>query len=168
MVCLFACLFLSAFLFVFHTNQTFNFSSSVFDISVNAIPIDYVVPSFPSLYFPIGSPEFKSALLFYPYDIWKFTLYWTFIFFASFHLCASIWASIMHRKSLMDSIYIILFYLIFSGIQALISGSLVGLFIGALYRSGTFGMTTWLPFSWGAIQILFQVVTSYSMMSTLL
>lgn len=73
----------------------------------------------------------------------------------------------MHRK-ISGFVWIVLIYMVFSGIQAVVSGSVVSLFVATFYNAGTFGMTTWIPFVWGAAQILFQVITSYSMMSTLL
>ncbi|VVT48640.1 uncharacterized protein SAPINGB_P001878 [Magnusiomyces paraingens] len=140
---------------------------STFEVSLNTIPIDYAPPPFPSLYLPVNSVRYNGALLFYHYDVWRFTVYWTLIFFAAFHGAAALWACLMHRRPA-GFIWILLVYVCFGGIQAFISGSIVGLFVSGLYRAGTFGMTTWVPFVWGATQILFQVIGSYSMMSTLL
>ena len=136
-------------------------------IAESYIPLGYFTPSFPSLHFPINSDAFQTAYLYYIRDIWRFTLYWTIIFFASFHACAGIWAAAMHRK-LIGGLWIVFTYLLVAVIQAVISGSLVGLMLGAIYRAGLFGMTTWVPFVWGGVQILFMVVRSYSMMSTFL
>lgn len=143
------------------------FSSRAFEISPNAIPIDYVAPTFPALFFPINSVRYNESFLYYTYDIWRFTTYWTLIFFLAFHGVAAVWACLMHRK-VMGLFWIMSVYILLSGAQAFISGSVVGLFLAGLYRAGTFGMTTWVPFVWGATQILFQVIGSYSMMSTLL
>lgn len=140
---------------------------STFNVFDNAMPIDYVTPRFPSLNLPIGGAAYNSSLLFETKDIWRFTVYWALIFFGAFHTCAGIWACLMHRK-ISGFVWIMSIYMIFSAIQAFVSGSIVGIFIASFYRAGTFGMTTWLPFSWGAIQILFQVITSYSMMSNML
>lgn len=106
-------------------------------------------------------------MLYYLGDIWRFTFYWTLIFFLSFHGCAALWASLMHRK-FVGGFWILTTYFLVAGAQAAISGSLVGLMLGAVYRAGLFGMTTWIPLAWGAVQILYMVIRSYSMMSTLL
>lgn len=87
--------------------------------------------------------------------------------FLSFHTCAAVWASLMHRK-FVGGFWIIVTYLVVAGLQAAISGSLVGLMLGAVYHAGLFGMTTWIPLVWAAVQIMFMVVRSYSMMSTFL
>lgn len=100
-------------------------------------------------------------------DIWRFTLYWTLIFFLAFHVCAAAWASLMHRKAL-GGLWILTTYVLVAGMQATVAGSLVGLMLGAVYRAGLFGMTTWIPFVWGAVQIIYMVVRSYSMMNTFL
>lgn len=50
------------------------------------VPIGYVVPDFPSLYWPVGStkPHYDIANLYYTYDIWRFTVIWTLIFLWGF------------------------------------------------------------------------------------
>lgn len=139
----------------------------MFEISTNFIPVDYVSPPFPSLYLPVNSAAYNRAILYYASDVWRFTVFWTMTFFAAFHFCAAFWAFAVHRN-ITGFFWIVLFYLLFSGFQAFVSGCVVSLFIWAVYSAGTFGMTTWVPFAWGVIQILVQVITSYSMMSTLL
>lgn len=136
-------------------------------MSGSTIPVGYVTPPFPSLTFHINSPEYEDAMLYYLSDMWRFTLYWTLIFFLSFHCCAALWASLMHRKVL-GGLWMLATYALFAGVQAVISGSLVGLMISAVYRAGFFGMTTWIPMVWGAVQIIAMVVRSYSMMNTFL
>lgn len=136
-------------------------------VSGSTIPVGYVVPRFPALHFPINSPAYQASMLYHLGDIWRFTLYWTLIFYLAFHLCAALWASLMHRKVL-GGLWIVVTYAMVAGVQAVISGSLVGLMLGAVYRAGMFGMTTWVPFVWGAVQIIVMVVRSYSMMNTFL
>lgn len=60
----------------------------------NQVPDNYVVPSFPSLYWPTtksltdlyGSDGSGSAYyLYYRSDIWRFTFYWTLIIYGVVH-----------------------------------------------------------------------------------
>jgi hypothetical protein len=131
------------------------------------IPVGYSVPQFPSLSLPINSNNFRVSYLYFTYDIWRFTLYWTLILSMAFHLAAATWACIMNRK-LLSGIWIFSTYFILAGIQAFASGSITGLILAAIYKSGMFAMSTWIPFVWGMIQVLFLVITSYSMTSTIL
>lgn len=131
------------------------------------VPIGYNVPSFPSLHTPGEGHIYQLSYLYYTFDIWRFTLYWSLIFSVSFHLCAALMAIIMHKK-VVGSIWILVVYLGIAGVESFISGSIIGLLIAAIYKAGMFGMSTWIPFVWGLIQILFMVITSYSMMSTVL
>lgn len=131
------------------------------------IPVGYSVPQFPSLSLPINSNNFKVSYLYFTYDIWRFTLFWTLILYMVFHLVAATWACIMRRK-VFGSIWIVGTYVLLGGIQAFASGSITGLLLAAIYQSGMFEMSTWIPFVWGMIQVLFLVITSYSMTSTIL
>lgn len=132
----------------------------------NNIPVGYTVPSFPSLHFPnANNNAFHLSFLYYTSDIWRFTVLWTLIFYGAFHFCAASLAVIMHRKFVIGGTWILLAYGLVAGIEALISGSITGLMIGAIYKAGLFGMSTWIPFVWGLLQVLFMVITSYSMMS---
>lgn len=144
------------------------FSSLV--IIGNNVPVGYSTPPFPSLYFPIGpnSKQYHLSYLYYQGDVWRFTLYWTLIWMLAFHLCAASLAVLMHQRKFIGGLWIFVVYGIVSGAQALLSGSFTGLMIGAIYKAGLFGVSTWIPFVWGLIQILFLVISSYSMMSAVL
>jgi hypothetical protein len=61
----------------------------------NTPPLDYTVPGFPSLYWPIQPSPGEASFLYYSHDIWRFTFYWTLIIFLSFHFVASMWALAM-------------------------------------------------------------------------
>jgi hypothetical protein len=52
-------------------------------------------------------------------------------------------------------------YLTVGGIEALLSGSLVGLIVGAVYNAGYFKMSTWMPFLWGLINCLVVILGSF-------
>ncbi|CAN6666195.1 hypothetical protein TRVA0_037S01486 [Trichomonascus vanleenenianus] len=142
------------------------FSSLV--VAGSNVPVGYTVPPFPSLYFPTeNNKAYQLSFLYYTYDIWRFTLFWTLIFMLSFHMCAAGLAVIMHHKWL-GGLWIITVYAVISGIEAIISGTIVGLMLSAVYKAGLFGVSTWIPFVWGLIQVIFLVISSYSMMSAVL
>jgi hypothetical protein len=108
------------------------------------------VPSFPSLHFPdANNNAFHLSFLYYTSDVWRFTVLWTLIFYGAFHFCAASLAVFMHRKFVIGGTWILLAYGVVAGIEALISGSITGLMIGAIYKAGLFGMSTWIPFVWG-------------------
>ncbi|KAF8419650.1 hypothetical protein EV426DRAFT_700795 [Tirmania nivea] len=46
---------------------------------ISTIPLNYHRPSFPSLYWPINPLPSQTHYLYYPTDIWRFTLFWTLI-----------------------------------------------------------------------------------------
>jgi hypothetical protein len=52
-------------------------------------------------------------------------------------------------------------YLTIGGMEALLSGSLVGLIVGAVYNAGYFKMSTWTPFLWGLINCLIVILGSF-------
>lgn len=52
-------------------------------------------------------------------------------------------------------------YLTVGGIEAILSGSLVGLIAGAVYNAGYFRMSTWMPFLWGIISCLVVILGSF-------
>jgi Putative transmembrane protein 170 len=88
------------------------------------IPKGYDSPSFPSLYWPINPAPGAPTYLYYARDIWRFTLYWTLLVYAAFHLSAGLWAFVMRPSKL--SVGVPLLYAIIGGIEATIAGTLVG------------------------------------------
>ncbi|KAH3900910.1 May24p SCDLUD_002370, partial [Saccharomycodes ludwigii] len=130
-------------------------------VTYEGYPVGYVTPSFPSLYWPINNKKYTVSYLYYTEDIWKFTLYWTLIFFAGFYLAAGIIAVISHRRSFWVGLVWVIIYLLVGGCQALISGTCIGLLTAAIYRAGLFSMSTWIPLSLAVVQILFNALTSY-------
>ena len=95
--------------------------------TVNAPPADYTTPPFPSLYSPIGGQS--GNYLYRSNDVWRFTLFWTLIIFEAFHLAASGYAvALQPEKSKWKILWIVpLVYFLVGGIEAVISGSVVGL-----------------------------------------
>ncbi|CAI1783839.1 hypothetical protein SEUBUCD646_0P04140 [Saccharomyces eubayanus] len=136
-------------------------------ITNNDIPVGYITPKFPSLYWPINSSRYNTAFLYYITDIWKFSLYWTLIFNGAFYVATGLYASLTHRKKA-GSIWIFVMYVTFGGVQGLTAGTIMGFLIGAIYRSGLFSMSTWIPLCCAVVQILFDVVLGYSMVGSIM
>jgi hypothetical protein len=94
-------------------------------------PPGYQTPPFPSLSWELTDrTERKETSLFYLSDIWRFTLLWTILIFALFHLGAAAVAVVMHgnKRSGWKYLWTVpLAYLLFAAIQALLAGSVVGL-----------------------------------------
>jgi hypothetical protein len=131
------------------------------------VPVGYVVPPFPSLHFPIGSPAYKASFLYYTNDIWRFTFLWSLIFSYAFHGGAAAVAIAGHRK-VIGSLWILVVYGFIAGVYAALSGTISGFLLAATYRAGMFSMSTWIPFVWGLMMTLYLVITSYSMMASIL
>lgn len=97
----------------------------------NPAPLDYATPSFPSLYWPYKAKPGVANYLYYTHDIWRFTLLWTLIAFATVHLAVAAFAMIMQlgkTKSAWKYVWMIpIIYAFIAGIQALIAGSFLGL-----------------------------------------
>ncbi|KAK9313160.1 hypothetical protein V1522DRAFT_410997 [Lipomyces starkeyi] len=143
-------------------------SDLVTDIQNEAvyIPDGYQTPSFPSLRWPNG-PQLQTVYyLYYHYDIWRFTLFWTLILYGVVHAVAGIWAALMNRR--LQSGLIIAVYLFVGLIEALISASIIGAILGLIYSAGSFTMSTWIPFIWAVVQILTMIMISYSMSSVVM
>ncbi|WWC95704.1 hypothetical protein V866_002569 [Kwoniella sp. B9012] len=54
-----------------------------------------------------------------------------------------------------------------SGIS-LISATVVGFALAAIYSAGGFSMSTWVPFLWALIQVLVLLISSYSTLTSIL
>ncbi|WVQ95918.1 hypothetical protein IAU59_003017 [Kwoniella sp. CBS 9459] len=55
-----------------------------------------------------------------------------------------------------------------AAIIALISGTVVGFALAAIYSAGGFSMSTWVPFLWALIQVLVLIISSYSTLTSIL
>ncbi|KAJ2906853.1 hypothetical protein MKZ38_010351 [Zalerion maritima] len=125
---------------------------------------DYTVPSFPSLYWPPVKPTYSLR---YIYDVWRFTLTWTFIIYAIFHVSAALITLVMQagkRPSAWKYLWTIpLLYVLAAGVEALFAGSIVGIVLGAVYSSGDLIMSTWIPFLWAWINVLVLIISSFTM-----
>ena len=95
---------------------------------VNSTAYQTRTPPFPSLYWPPHEPI--QALYFFG-DAWRFTLIWTFIIYAIFHVSAALIALAMQvgkRRSAWKYLWTIpLMYMAAAGVEALLAGSVVGI-----------------------------------------
>lgn len=145
----------------------------VFISSLN-VPIGYTTPSFPSLYWPLGntSSKFSSSLLYYSSDVWRFTVLWFLIVFTGVYVVAALIASTNYLiysqrnnydgKSCLVAIVMIWCTYITSGLFiAFVGGSVVGLITLAIYKAGSMTMSTWIPFVWALVGVLYDISTSY-------
>lgn len=146
----------------------------VFVSSLN-VPIGYSTPDFPSLYWPIGAHQqkYQELFLYYSFDIWKFTVYWTLILFGGVYstvgvisLAHNLFSSYRHRLPILKlsmAVNITTMALcIFIGLfRGFISSAVIGIMLGAIYKAGSLTMSTWIPLSWGCAQVLFDICTSY-------
>ncbi len=99
-------------------------------LSTQYPPENYTTPPFPSLYWPPQStPQDRS--LYRLSDIWRFTLLWTLLIYAIFHLGAAGIAIVMQlardRSKWKYLFTIPVAYSILAGVEALFAGSVVGL-----------------------------------------
>lgn len=156
-------------------------------ITNNDIPIGYVTPPFPSLYWPINNHKYNTSYLYDTLDIWKFSIYWSIILNECFYgiagfvavgalLCGSGTGSVftgpskskaivrsgaVHGKRFGGVWMILLIYLFCGAVQGMVAGTIMGYLIAALYQAGLFEMSTWIPFCCGVVQILFDVCCSF-------
>ncbi|KAL1891669.1 hypothetical protein Cpir12675_004855 [Ceratocystis pirilliformis] len=129
-------------------------------------PLDYKCPDFPGLtWHVLDYPVTWQHSLYYMKDIWRFTVIWTLILFVSFHAGAALLAWIMHgsKRTAWKYMWAVpLVYCAVAAAQAVIAGSVVGVLLGAVYRSAYFYMSPWIPFIWGWINVLVILLSSFS------
>ncbi|KAI0128915.1 hypothetical protein BJ170DRAFT_352367 [Xylariales sp. AK1849] len=122
-----------------------------------------VRPKFPSLSWPI---EDCDHAIYYLWDSWRFTLLWTLILYAIFHMGAvaiALGVQIGKQRSTWKYLWAVpALYALVAGVEALFAGSIVGVLIGAVYFNGRFHMSTWIPFLWGWINVLVLIVSSFT------
>lgn len=90
-------------------------------------PIDYEPPAWPSLFWP---PLEDRYVLYRVGDMWRFTLLWTLVMYASFHWAAigiALFVGIGKRRTNWKYLWTIPFvYSAIAGFEALIAGSVTG------------------------------------------
>ncbi|KAG5992420.1 hypothetical protein E4U43_003794 [Claviceps pusilla] len=129
-------------------------------------PPNYETPLFPSLNVKtlLDRTPNRVYTLYYISDVWKFTVLWTLITYAFFHLTAVLIALFNHglKKSSWRFLWAVpITYLFIAGIEAIIAGSVVGLILGAVYKAGYYEMNTWIPCTWGFINVLILIISSF-------
>ncbi|KFH48951.1 hypothetical protein ACRE_000880 [Hapsidospora chrysogenum ATCC 11550] len=130
-------------------------------------PASYRTPRFPSLNVQTiydTSPD-RRYTLYYIDDVWRFTMIWTIIFYALFHLAAVIIATFAHGWGISSWKYfwgVPAVYLVIAAIEAVLSGSIVGVMLGAVYNAGYYEMNTWIPCTWAGISVLVLIISSFS------
>ncbi|KAL2808827.1 hypothetical protein BJX63DRAFT_18204 [Aspergillus granulosus] len=127
----------------------------------NRVPINYVTPPFPSLYDPFPGRSNVAFYLYHTQDIWRFTLYWTLIFYISCYLAVAACALALQGRNWRICLAVPIVYAVIGGLEALLAGSLVGLVIGSVYEAGNFRMSTWIPIIWGGVNILVLILSSF-------
>ena len=120
-------------------------------------PPGYTTPPFPSLYWPVTPRENEASFLYHLGDIWRFTLLWTLVLYAAFHLVSGFYAYSMVPGKL--SLGIPLVFAVMGGIEATMAGSIGGLMwaltplsfhaflrlAGTNTADGTLDETVWVP-----------------------
>ncbi|KAI7922688.1 hypothetical protein M0657_005448 [Pyricularia oryzae] len=118
-------------------------------------PADYKAPPFPSLHWPLYE---EGRFLYGARDMTIFTLLWTLSIYMIVHVGAAVLAITMHlgkRWSNWKYVWIVpIFYILVAGSEAVLAGGLVGAILSAVYMSGPFQMSTWIPFVWGLVNVL--------------
>lgn len=95
-------------------------------------PPSYKTPPFPSLnvHTLVDETDGKIYTLYHVLDVWRFTVVWTLIVYAVFHAGAVLVALLTHgfRRRSWKLLWLApVVYLSVAGVQAVISGSIVGL-----------------------------------------
>ena len=90
------------------------------------VPLDYVTPPFPGLYWPVPLRSVQANYLYHPDDVWRFTALWTLIFFEAIHLVVAGWACGVQWRNWKIIWITPVIYAVIGGIEALIAGSIVG------------------------------------------
>lgn len=130
-------------------------------------PVGYETPRFPSLSWDFSNNVYTVPMLYFGWDIYRFTVYWCLIFSVGFHMCAAAIACLMHRK-IAGTLWIVAAYGFFGAFYGFAAGSLVGLLLGSVYHAGALHMNTWVPFAWALALTLYLVITSYAGISAVL
>ncbi|KAH0230093.1 hypothetical protein KCV06_g6943, partial [Aureobasidium melanogenum] len=129
---------------------------------VDTPPLSYTTPPFPSLYWPFPVGGTQTLYLYHSHDMWRFTLLWTIIDVVGIHLIAAAFAmAIQWRNWKLIWLVPIVFGFI-GAVEAIIAGNVVGGLLSGVYSAGYFRMSTWIPFSWGAINSLVLILSSFA------
>ncbi|KAF1961711.1 hypothetical protein CC80DRAFT_488147 [Byssothecium circinans] len=128
----------------------------------SSAPQGYVTPEFPSLYWPSPIRGSQHVYLYYPNDVWRFTILWTVIFFSVIHFAAAAWASVVQWRNWRLIWITPVIYVGIGSIEGFIAGSAVGGLLGGVYQAGYFTMSTWIPFVWALVNALVLILSSFA------
>ncbi|KAG8624817.1 hypothetical protein KVT40_007884 [Elsinoe batatas] len=131
-------------------------------IVVNDRPLSYTPPPFPSLYWPFPVDGTQTYYLYDAGSIWRFTLLWTIIAVTGVHIIAALYACLVQWRNWKIIWVVPIIYTVIGGIEAIIAGNVVGALLGGVYTAGFFRMSTWIPFSWGVINALTLILSSFA------
>lgn len=92
----------------------------------NRVPINYVTPAFPSLYDPFPGRSNVAYYLYHTRDIWRFTLYWTLIFYICCYMTVAACALVMQGRNWKICLAVPVVYAVTGGLEAVLAGSIVG------------------------------------------
>lgn len=132
------------------------------------VPIGYVPPTFPSLYWPTKD-KYDILYLYYSKDMILYFIYWSLIMFGGVYLIAGTVAAAslsfnyyenkitILKVSILNKLITVLIFFVVGLVEGLISGAVVGLLVQAIYRAGSLSMSTWIPFCWSMAEILFNI-----------
>ncbi|KAF2277799.1 uncharacterized protein EI97DRAFT_273691 [Westerdykella ornata] len=128
----------------------------------SAAPQGYETPAFPSLYWPLPVSAVRPYYLYHPTDIWRFTTVWTLLLYGAVHLVVAFWACVVQWRNWKLIWITPIAYVVIAGLEGLIAGSVVGGLLGAVYQSGYFKMSTWIPLVWAIINVLVLILSSFA------
>ncbi|KAF2819378.1 hypothetical protein CC86DRAFT_413075 [Ophiobolus disseminans] len=128
----------------------------------SAAPAGYSTPAFPSLYWPLPPGAATPYYLYNPNDILRFTIYWTLLLVGGIHLIVGLWACVIQWRNWKLIWIAPALFAAVGGIEALVSGSIVGGLLGGVYQAGYFEMSTWIPFVWAVINTLVLILSSFA------
>ncbi|PNS17475.1 hypothetical protein CAC42_7158 [Sphaceloma murrayae] len=131
-------------------------------IVVNDRPLSYTPPPFPSLYWPFPVDGTQTYYLYDATSMWRFTLLWTIISVTGVHIVAALYACLVQWRNWRVIWVVPIIYTLVGGIEAIIAGNVVGGLLGGAYTAGFFRMSTWIPFSWGVINALTLILSSFA------
>lgn len=88
--------------------------------------LDYVTPTFPSLYWPFPIRGGQASYLYNTTDIWRFTILWTLLFYAAVHLAVAGYAVLIQWRNWKVIWMVPLVYALIGGSVAFVAGSITG------------------------------------------
>ncbi|KAK5714365.1 pre-mRNA cleavage and polyadenylation factor (CPF) complex subunit [Elasticomyces elasticus] len=94
--------------------------------------------------------------------MWRFTLFWTLICVVGVHMTAAGYAVVMQWRNWKLIWITPVVYLVLGGMEALIAGNVVGGLLGGVYSVGYFRMSTWIPLSWGVVNAMVLILSSFA------